>query len=192
MANQHTPSRTDIERQLFGSPPDEAQITEFYAALGRAIAAWQLVEMALYELYEAAIVPRRPGAAAAAFHERQQFSSKLEATNMAVRFALLDSPAALTKTWARLRKLANDKADHRNRFAHFQVREMFDERRRENKIVLQPQMFDVRYYAGLKKKSVYRLNEIRAATRTFARVARCLSEFRPSIPPHRTRPKTSA
>src|SRR5262249_23990875 len=62
------PDREEIARQLFPNYPNEIQIARFLGTLGRAITHWQLVETELYEVYEAAVSPGRPGAAASGFH----------------------------------------------------------------------------------------------------------------------------
>jgi hypothetical protein len=71
----------ELRQQLFPNYPNEQQIDRFFATLGRAVSAWQLVETSLYLVYEAAIQPQAPGAAASAFHAIQTFNVKLSVTD---------------------------------------------------------------------------------------------------------------
>jgi hypothetical protein len=60
-----TPDIIDAQPQisaLYPNYPKPEQVQEFYAAMGQAIAAWQLVESNLYEVYRASTGARCPGA----------------------------------------------------------------------------------------------------------------------------------
>jgi hypothetical protein len=100
--------------------PGEKREREFYAALGEAISAWQGVEAALFRVHLAVIGPRNPGALAAAFHQMQTFNMKLQATDMAVRYALLGNEEIICE-WESLVKKMNKKNERRNHLAHFMV-----------------------------------------------------------------------
>ena len=95
MANKLIQEIDAVTRQMFPHYPDAEQVTEFYCALGVAISTWQLVKSTLYLVYERAISPNMPGAAGAAFHALQHTNSKINATDAAVQFALLEQPDEL-------------------------------------------------------------------------------------------------
>lgn len=106
-----------VIEQLNPNLPRTAQIKTFYAQLGRAVAAWQLVEQALYEIYRTVTGARRPGAEAAAFYLVPAFRIKLNLTTAAVRFALYDNEKLL-ETWANIHNRAIKKSQKRNEIAH--------------------------------------------------------------------------
>jgi hypothetical protein len=53
-------AQEEIRKRLFPNYPDKAQISEFFEVLGRAVTVWQLVETALYEVYERTVAPYCP------------------------------------------------------------------------------------------------------------------------------------
>jgi hypothetical protein len=115
----------------------------FYAAMGRAIAAWQFVEARLYEVYRALTSAQRPGADAAAFYSVGAFRAQLRFTNAAAQFALYGQ-APLLKEWGTLLNRAGTKADRRNDIAHGAVWTEFQELRPDRKIHLGPNLGDTR------------------------------------------------
>src|SRR5204863_4296997 len=129
------------------------QITKFYSTLGEAVSTWQLVEGALYKVYEKSINPQTPGAAACGFHALQSFNVKLMATDAAVRFAIVnkaevlgarldESTQKLLDEWDTLHDRANTKSQQRNAFVHFSTFISFTEKRENDKIRLRPQIYD--------------------------------------------------
>ena len=115
------PDREEIARQLFPNYPNEAQIARFLETLGRAVTYWQLVETELYEVYEAAISPKRPGAAASSFHAIQTFNIKLAVTDAAIRFCLEENQGLYDEWRTQLYKSANKTANRRNQLVHFRL-----------------------------------------------------------------------
>jgi len=132
----------DVQR-LFPEMPKKSQIKTFYAAMGRTIGAWQIVEYELYEIYRACTRANRPGAEAAAFYSVPAFRAKLNMASAAVEFACLGHEA-LWKEWTTLRNRTDKKADRRNEIAHGAVWTKFHEPRRDRKIYIGPNMMDIR------------------------------------------------
>src|SRR5262249_14652351 len=112
-----------LQKELFPDAPSNEQVAEFLAAVGTALAAWQGVEEALYLLFERATGPKRPGASGCSFHALHTFNVKINATDAAVRFALLSAPPAhqrkLDEEWIKLSKKAQKRSQKRNHLAHF-------------------------------------------------------------------------
>jgi hypothetical protein len=161
---------------FFPNHPSEAQIAEFFHVLGRAITFWQLVETALYQVYERAISPTRPGACAASFHALQAFNVKLSATDAAVRFCLAENSDLLDE-WDKLKEHAQKKSGRRNEFVHFSTYIMRDEENENEKIVLEPQIFDSR-----PNKTRHRLPDIKEISNRFIELANKLERFVEKIP----------
>lgn len=168
-----------IRKVLFPNYPDANQIARFFEVLGKAITTWQLVETALYEVYERAVVPERPGACGASFHALQAFNVKLTATHAAVVFALSDKPELLDE-WDRIKVQANKKATRRNEFVHFSTYIMANESTDNDKIQLQEQVHDYRR-AG-RSPSTLRMSDITEITERFIELANDLRRFKNKIP----------
>ena len=118
-------SRAQIET-LFPHLPRPSQIKTFYAATGRAISAWQLVESGMYEVYRATTRAALPGAEAAAFYSIGSFRAQLRAVDAAVKFvAVAANVEQLATDWTTLCNRAGKKADRRNEIAHGAVWTMF-------------------------------------------------------------------
>jgi hypothetical protein len=162
----------ELRQQLFPNYPNQQQIDRFFATLGRAISAWQLVETTLYLVYEAAIKPQIPGAAASAFHALQTTKTKLTATDAAVVFTLLDR-AELFVEWKRLNSRVDTKKNARNKLVHFLTYVMVDEKKEDDKIRLEPQLHDFRHV----KKPQYKLSDITARAAEFTKLANDLYVF---------------
>jgi hypothetical protein len=173
-----TNAQESIRKHFFPNSPDESQIARFFEVLGRAITVWQLVEAALYEVYERAVAPMRPGACGASFHAIQTFNLKLSVTDAAVRFSLVDREK-LRSEWKTLFKNAQDKSKRRNEFAHFSTFIMFNEKHTNDKIRLEPPMYDWRFIGERPK---VRLSEITEITKRFIDLANDLQRFKGKIP----------
>ena len=150
-----------------------SRILRFYAALGGAISGWQLVETALYEVYERAIVPQQPGAAAAGFHAIQTFNGKLAVTDAAIRFRLWALPDVL-ESWIHLKRRADKRSQRRNQLVHFSTWIMFNEENENDKIRLEPQMYDYRFQSD---KPRFRISEVTDIASTFGKLARNCGSF---------------
>jgi len=169
-------------RKLFPNYPDEARIEAFYAALGKAISWWNLVETHLYLIAEASTRPQIPGAFAAGFHAVQTFQMKLVITDMAVRFRLLDhNRPELLKSWEQLFEKARDKAIRRNHFAHFSMEVRLLEKTESKRIKLVPLFYDARYTDGIKNNVEYGVSEILEIAKSFSKLSNELSEFVPHL-----------
>ena len=168
-----TESHVELRQRLFPDYPNEHQINRFYATLGGAISAWQLVETALYEIYERAVRPGHPGAAGAAFHAIQTFNIKIAVTEAAVIFRLGAMPDLL-KEWDRLKIQANKKSQRRNQLVHFSTFIMFKEQNENDKICLEPQVYDYRFARGRLK---FRTSEITEIALTFSKLSESFRIF---------------
>ncbi|MDE2005238.1 MAG: hypothetical protein KGI51_01625 [Rhodospirillales bacterium] len=172
-------------RQIFPNLPTPYQVKTFYAAVGQAIAAWQNVEAALYEVYRASTGARRPGAEAAAFFAVASARAKLTLTSAAVEFAALGEPEAL-KGWSALRNRVGKKTNRRNDIAHAAVWILFHEKRRERKIYLGPNAMDTRgatRKGGSQDTEPLTLKRLQAYENDFRELAADLLNFARNIPP---------
>lgn len=175
-------AREALARAFFPNYPDETQIARFFEVLGRAITVWQLVEKALYEIYERALAPSCPRACGASFHAIQTFNLKLNVANAAIRARFVeDAEKPLLEEWAALFRDANDKAKRRNQFAHFSTFIMFNEEQVNDRVTLEPPAFDWRELGPDRPK--LRLSEIVQITERFVDLANALDRFRKKIPP---------
>ena len=168
-----------LTRHIFPHYPHKEQIDNFFQVLGRAITIWQLVETALYEVYERAIGPLRPGACGASFHSMQTFEAKLRATDDALSFALIDRPETFDE-WRDLKKRASEKSKRRNQFVHFSTYIMYNEPSDNDKIRLEPQMYDWRF---INERPKLRVSEISDIAETFVEIANSLRAFKEKVPP---------
>jgi hypothetical protein len=98
-----TPEQEAMRKIFFPNYPSQEQQGKFFQALGLAITVWQLVESALYQVYERAIAPFRPNACAAGFHAMQTFSLKLSVTDAAVRSCLAEDPESIEE-WSKTKE----------------------------------------------------------------------------------------
>lgn len=170
----------DLQKSIFPNYPNEEQIARFFDVLGRAVTVWQLVETALYEVYERALLPERPGACGAAFHAIQTFNIKLAATDAAVRFCLAGDKTGLLDQWEKVRANADKKSKRRNEFVHFSTYIMFNEENENDQIRLEPQVYDWRYVDGVKPS--LRISEISSIGARFQVVADELKKFKDLLP----------
>jgi hypothetical protein len=167
----------DITRKLFPNYPDDDQIEDFYAAVGHAIAAWQLVESELCAVHHVATFPGIPGAMYAAFHAIQTFNMKLAMTDMAVRFVLYDQEELRTE-WARLKQRLTKKNEKRNHLAHFMVYTYFEASSKNDNIKIKPQYFDTRFQKNVRgDPPEYRVTEIDEIADSFNRLRKKVSAF---------------
>jgi hypothetical protein len=171
-------SQKAVFQWLFPNYPDEKQIARFFEVLGRAISTWQLVETALYEVYERTICPKRPGACGASFHAVQTFNIKLALTDAAVQFAFAEDGETLN-VWDSIVKRAQKKSQRRNQFAHFSTFIMFNEKGSNEKIRLEPQIYDWRH---VKDRPKLRMSEIADITNGFFDLANELRSFARKLP----------
>ena len=77
-------------------PPLEGE-SEFFEALGRAIAAWQNIEVALAYLFAAAMPEPKATRSLIVFDTVQNFRDKLSITDAVLRETLIDAPCL--ETW---------------------------------------------------------------------------------------------
>jgi hypothetical protein len=177
-------ARAEIAR-LYPLLPTPSQVKTFYAAMGEAIAAWQLVESALYEVYRQSTIANRPGAEACAFYAVPSFRTKLNMTSAAVQFALMAN-AALFAEWSTLVNQAGKRSDRRNEIAHGAVWTMFQEKRKDRKIYIGPNIMDFRHI--LKRKQPQEtepltLARVRGYEKAFRLLAQQMGQFARRIPP---------
>lgn len=164
-----------VVARLFPNYPDEHQIARFFEVLGRAVSAWQLVESSLYLVYERAVRPALPGAAAAAFHSLQAFKTKLVATNAAVRFACIEYDD-IRNIWSVLEKRADKLALRRNQFVHFGTVVLVNEANQNDRIRLEPLIYDTRHIVSGSQPRI-RITEITEISTRFDALALDLERF---------------
>jgi hypothetical protein len=131
--------RDELTQAIFPDYPNQEQIITFYSTLGQAVSAWQLVESALYVVYEKSTKPQIQGAASCGFHAIQTFNIKLIVTDAAVRFYLLKCQECLPE-WELLYKKSDTKSAQRNKLVHFSTYIMYSEKNENDKIRLEPQV----------------------------------------------------
>lgn len=170
-------SEEELRRKLFPNFPNEEQISRFFDVLGRAISVWQIVETALYEVFERAVMPGAPGACGAAFHAIQTFNLKLRATDAAVRFRLSGKPVLLDE-WESIKADADTKSQRRNQMVHFVTYIMTNERNDNDKIRLEPMVYDFRF---LDHKPRLRMSEISQITDRFVVLSEKLRAFKSKL-----------
>ena len=172
--------------------PSPSQVKTFFAATGKAIATWQIVESSLYEIYRATTGATRPGAEACAFHAVHTFSTKLTLTDAAVRFTLIED-SALEKEWAKLRDKAKELSGCRNQVAHGSVWTMMQEKKLDQKIHIGPALNDLRHSYKQKQPNHppdrLTLKQVRAYEKDFQVVALLLHGFSLRIPRPGARPR---
>lgn len=96
--------------------PDPQQLEAFFAAIGRAIASWQMVEGFLFLVFARVIGAPSLRPLSAAFHTAMNFRGRLDMTNAAILEQIKDK--VLLGKWAKLYDKAVDKAKRRNELAH--------------------------------------------------------------------------
>jgi hypothetical protein len=98
--------------------PETAEYYAFFSILGRAIAAWQMVEGILFIIFRELVRPgplegARP--LSAAFHTAPSFRGRLDMTNAAAKEAM---PENLFEEWKKLYTRTIYRAKRRNVVAH--------------------------------------------------------------------------
>jgi hypothetical protein len=177
-------SRAQVET-LFPHLPKPSQVKTFYAAAGRTISAWQLVESCLYEIYRATTRATLPGAEAAAYYAIGSFRAQLRVVDAAVGFvAMAANNEKLAEEWATLRNRAGKKSDRRNQIAHGAVWTMYQEPRRERKIYIGPNMMDTRVKKkqGGQDAEPLTLKRVKQYENDFRLLAAQLLQFSQQIP----------
>jgi len=99
-------------------PPLEGE-SEFFEALGRAIAAWQNIEVALAYLFAAAMPEPKATRSLIVFDTVQNFRDKLSITDAVLRETLIDAPCL--ETWNTMLNKLPRLAKRRNRIPHAHV-----------------------------------------------------------------------
>jgi hypothetical protein len=137
--DDETESPVELKQRLFPDYPNEQQISRFYATFGSAISAWQLVETALYEIYERAVRPRnkKPRRSRGCLSRdpniqyqdcRHRGCGQISTRNHARSFEGMGSP----------QDSSNKKSQRRNQLVHFSTFFMFREKNENDKIRLEP------------------------------------------------------
>lgn len=96
--------------------PTALEANLYWAALGRATAAWQFIESNLVQLYEFAIVGRHDNGAAASFHVPPGFRTRLEMVSAALEEC--DVPPVWLAAWRQLKRELSDLSSTRNIITH--------------------------------------------------------------------------
>ena len=99
--------------------PSAEELDAFYAAVGRAIARWSIVEDQLYTVFEHLVEPNRVGVMMAAFHSLQHTQSKIGMVDAGV-IPFGEKYPELVSEWKGLKRRCTKLLGRRNEFAHFQ------------------------------------------------------------------------
>jgi hypothetical protein len=169
----------DISGKVAASQPKPETISEFYCALGSAIASWQHIETSLFQIFYAAVYPKYSGPLAAAFHSTQHFNSQLSMTDAALEnlFAYNVLFSALAPEWAKIKGKLNKKYQRRNALVHYQVIVEPLEPREKNKMYLDPPISDTRHLPADRPIKRYGLIHIAAIQKGFEELAHRMSSF---------------
>jgi hypothetical protein len=154
---------------------DPKQRSEFFAAIGEAVSAWQHVELMLYRVYECLIEPGKIAACNAAFYAVRDFRLKLDITNAAAEQSLMRSP--LLEKWRKLSKKAGNRSIKRNHIVHFIVLSTNDTLRIEDRIYLSPNVFNFTHMFSDNKNKTMNLKQVREAAQSFRLTAGNLYRF---------------
>jgi hypothetical protein len=126
-------------------PSKETQAQPFYAAIGRAVTNWQLVEDVLGLIFAHLMAPTNISSktsAHAAYYSIIGFRARLEMVDAA---ASMQWHGGRFTKWRALKKKINKQNESRNRFAHFSLHELSPSTDGELRLCLRPTLFDVRY-----------------------------------------------
>ena len=139
------PSQSSKEyfKKLYPHFPTQEESDKFYASMGRAIANWQRVEAALYEVYRACTGSTRPGAEACAFYSVTSFKTKWVMVEEALKF-ICENDHKILKEWKKIRENMDKKYKWRNEIAHGNVWTALAETRSNRKIYVGPDAYDFR------------------------------------------------
>jgi hypothetical protein len=98
---------------------------QFFEALGRAVVAWQGVEVTTSALFAVMLKAGNEIGARALFYRVGNFAMRIEFLDIAAKFLLAEAsePSELTKRWDGLRGRLFSASDLRNRLAHSEVGE---------------------------------------------------------------------
>jgi len=165
--------------------PTDKQISDFYVRLGVTLAAWQFVEVAIFNIYASVIGAESKdhyNALAASFHTPMSFQIKLNMTDQAIQWACQD--ASLITEWDKLYKRTHNKNQRRNKIVHSMV--MFDPSRQGDneqlflsQNIADPKRFDPNFSAG----SVISQTELDAALEVFIALQQDLHYFHLRLAP---------
>lgn len=175
-------------RVVFPYLPKRGHVRSFYALMGETIAAWQLVEVGLCEVFQSLAASQRPGTTAAAFFALESFRPKLSITNAAAQFAL-DGSSLLLARWDNLKNRASKKSKHRNALAHQVVYIKLSEQRKEQRIYLGPDIYDPLASRPTQEGNVasrpepYTATRLRQYRKEFRELASELQHFARQVPP---------
>lgn len=168
---------------------NSSESDDFYQTLGRAITAWQHVEVLVYEIAYRLIGPENPRAFSAAFHSAMNFNVRLAMADAAAQITLAEP---LLAEWKKLRKRTNSRSKERNHLAHFTSITEFDPEV-GSRIYLRPGLSDskalLRYGSkGMPQYDQKRIGEIRSS---FGVLFFALMDFLEKLPPHQSSEETS-
>jgi hypothetical protein len=166
----------DLELRVASRSSPTREADPFYTELGRAIAAWQVVELGLSFIFLAAVSPKNQGAAGAAFEAVRTTDGKLEMVDAALQATLKKSGTEdeLWKKWRssfnRAKELGKEK---RNRFAHYLVLESVDDSvPTEERVTLNAPFFDAKQLLGTAR--TFRRDDLVKAQLEFYELAQSL------------------
>lgn len=157
--------------------------SEFYSALGMAIAQWAAVEHSLYELYTKLIQTKNLISLSASYHVVIGFGTKLRMVDYAYKSQY---PSYLYpdlyKEWKSLYTRIKKNSRKRNDIAHYMAIFECNEDLNINRLYLRPEIANVKAYMDKKEKNEYDVKRLRSMTPTFGRLSRDINNFRNSIP----------
>lgn len=171
-------SSTSILGFFAMTDPAEPSDTEFFAALGTALHDWELVEMAMCSLMVTVVRSRDDRLVAEMFYSVQNFRDKLSMLDVALKFALWRHKILLPE-WNTLNGRIKKRSQRRNRFAHPHTWSEHDRNGKwQSRLGPPSQTFSGYQYAQDNPRSAFTdAAQLRAASRSFHLLARCIREF---------------
>lgn len=166
-----------MEDPNLASPED----VEFYAALGRAMDDWQLVEISLCNLFATTLRTPDERVAAEVFYSVQNFRDKLSMVDASVKFVFWGHRDLLPK-WEKLRKKVDRRSKRRNTIVHAHTwSEHIGDGKMERR--LGPQLALTRYLDAQSspQKHFISIKQMNEAGRSFRAVGIRLKEFNDDI-----------
>jgi hypothetical protein len=162
------------------APSKEQQAQPFYAAIGRAITNWQLIEDVVEMLFADLMSPTNVSSkisAQAAYYSVIGFRARLALVDAA---AMMQWRGARFKKWRALKKNIESNTESRNHLAHFSIHELSSTDGKLH-LCLRHTLFDVRYVPYINPPKLappdYRHKDIVETGEAFLRLYREIVSF---------------
>src|SRR3954453_11896353 len=145
--------------------PTPSQISDFFVRFGLTIAAWQLVESSLFNIYARVIGARNHDSLSASFHTPTNFRTKLQMTDEAVKRSNIDT--VLIDEWNKINVSATKRSKRRNSIAHSVVVFTPTEKDSSRQLFLSPNMSDVSRFSGFTPGEIIIQSELDGIRKSF-------------------------